>query len=98
MVSKNIEPFYIELGHWIRHNRELEGLSQSQLAKNIGHTRASIANMEAGKQRILSHQLTSIARALKRGAYAISKAIEYAGEYAGQDKEINQTISKGEKQ
>jgi transcriptional regulator with XRE-family HTH domain len=62
-----IESFYVDLGQRIRALRTNLGLTQDQL----GHllipptSRVSIANVESGKQRILSHTLVQFAEALK---------------------------------
>lgn len=56
------EKFYRALGGRIR---ELRGaMSQERLAKEVGLTRTSIVNIEAGKQKLLLHNLFRIAEAL----------------------------------
>ena len=40
-------------------------MSQSALAGQIGFTRSSVANLEAGRQRIALHLLVLLARALR---------------------------------
>jgi DNA-binding XRE family transcriptional regulator len=62
---RDVEPLYQRLGQQVQHFRDLAGLSQFQLGKKIGQTRSSIANMEAGKQRIPLHVMEQIARALR---------------------------------
>lgn len=61
-----IEPFYEEVGQMIRKLRTKKRLSQEALGRllNPPVTRASIANIEAGKQRILAHTLVQIAQIL----------------------------------
>lgn len=60
------EPFYAGLGARLRTARELLGLSQAA----VGHrmrpimSRASIANIESGSQRVLAHQLPTLSRAV----------------------------------
>jgi transcriptional regulator with XRE-family HTH domain len=43
-------------------------LSQEKLAGRLGVSRASIANIETGRQKILVHQLLQLAAALKMAA------------------------------
>jgi transcriptional regulator with XRE-family HTH domain len=63
---KPIEPFYVEVGRRIQKLRNTRQLSQEALGLKLDPavTRASIANIEAGKQRILAHTLVQIADAL----------------------------------
>jgi transcriptional regulator with XRE-family HTH domain len=63
-VSK--EPIYQWVGARIREAREAAGLTQEALASRLKppQTRASIANMEGGNQRILLHTLFDLSRAL----------------------------------
>jgi transcriptional regulator with XRE-family HTH domain len=62
-----IEPFYISLGRKIQSIREVKKISQSALGLRLEPkvTRASIANIEAGKQRVLSHTLIQFADILE---------------------------------
>ena len=55
---------YKELGQAIRRFRKGAGRTQAQLASEIGISRASLANIEAGRQQILVHYLYAIADAL----------------------------------
>jgi transcriptional regulator with XRE-family HTH domain len=66
-VATKIEPFYIHVGNRIRTYRTKLGLTQDQLGRLLmpPTSRVSIANVESGKQRILSHTLIQIAEALK---------------------------------
>jgi transcriptional regulator with XRE-family HTH domain len=61
-----IEPLYRDLGPRIQARRIELGLSQERLGSALRPqvTRASIANIEAGKQRILTHTLVQLAEAL----------------------------------
>ncbi len=56
--------FYVAVGKNIRAARLKSGLSQTMLAQRIGFTRASIANLEGGRQRIALHLFALIALAL----------------------------------
>jgi len=55
---------YQELGKMIKRYRQGEGRTQTQLAAQIGISRASLANIEAGRQQVLVHHLFDIAQAL----------------------------------
>lgn len=63
MGTPNIEPIYVLLGAKICHIRTNLGMTQKEFADIIGQTRASIANMEAGKTRIHLHTLEQLAKA-----------------------------------
>ncbi len=60
----DLRGFYARLGRNIRSIRVGAGLSQASLAKRIGFTRASVSNLEAGRQRIALHLFVQIAQAL----------------------------------
>jgi transcriptional regulator with XRE-family HTH domain len=65
-VGAQDERFYRTLGETIRKRRDALGLTQAQLGARLNPpmTRASIANIEAGKQRVLAHTLVDLASAL----------------------------------
>jgi transcriptional regulator with XRE-family HTH domain len=56
---------YSRLGRLVRQHRERLSISQDVLAAAIGLSRASVANIEAGRQHIPLHHLFRLARALK---------------------------------
>jgi transcriptional regulator with XRE-family HTH domain len=60
------EPFYRLLGATIAASRVRGGMSQQQLGDLLTPrvTRACVANIESGKQRVLVHTLVQIAEAL----------------------------------
>lgn len=60
----NPESIYPEIGERIRASRRANDLKQHELARRVGMSRASLANMEVGRQKILVHQLYAIAVAL----------------------------------
>src|SRR5437868_5807629 len=62
----DIEPFYRELGQRIRDLRTAKGLTQGDLGDLLDPqvTRASIANIEVGAQRVLAHTLVQLAQHL----------------------------------
>jgi transcriptional regulator with XRE-family HTH domain len=64
--ASKIEPFYEDLGRRVQTYRNRIRLSQESLGSALEPrvTRASIANIEAGKQRVLTHTLVQLAVAL----------------------------------
>lgn len=62
---------YVELGRLVRQHRERLGMSQDTLGQAIELSRASVANIETGRQRIPLHHLYRLARALKIDADAL---------------------------
>jgi transcriptional regulator with XRE-family HTH domain len=66
-MAKKIEAFYEALGSKIRDARDRLKMTQAQLGFALvpPSTRASIANIENGKQRVLAHTLVQLARALE---------------------------------
>jgi transcriptional regulator with XRE-family HTH domain len=56
--------FYGEFGSRLRHHRERAKLSQQEVADRVGLTRASIANIEAGRQRVALHLFADLAETL----------------------------------
>lgn len=52
-------------GEKVRAARDAAGLSQAQVAKRVGLTRSSVANLEAGRQDMNLSRLALIARVLK---------------------------------
>ena len=55
---------YKEVGRHIRRYRAGSHRTQARLAAEIGISRASLANIEAGRQQVLVHHLYAIADAL----------------------------------
>lgn len=66
-MPKRIEPFYEALGQKIQKIRDHRKMTQAQLGLLLDppSTRASIANIENGKQRVLAHTLSQLARVLE---------------------------------
>jgi transcriptional regulator with XRE-family HTH domain len=62
----NIKAVYTHVGLQIKRFREESGLTQDQLAKEIGVSRASLANYEIGKQAIYLSVLYDVAINLKQ--------------------------------
>jgi transcriptional regulator with XRE-family HTH domain len=59
------ESFYRHVGEQIRRRRKELRMPQDTLATDVGLTRASISNIEKGRQKLLAHTLCEIARTLK---------------------------------
>lgn len=56
---------YRQLGSRLRTRRDALRMTQQQLADKVGVSRASIANMERGRQNVLLHHLYVLADALE---------------------------------
>jgi transcriptional regulator with XRE-family HTH domain len=56
---------YRQLGRTVSSRRRELGVSQAGIAEKIGMSRASLASLETGRQRIMVHQLFALANALK---------------------------------
>jgi len=63
-MSMEVEPIYRMLGAKVAQIRNLLGKRQEDVAKAVGMSRAALANIEAGRQRIMMHDVESLARAL----------------------------------
>lgn len=57
--------FLAQIGNMIRRRRELEGMTQADLAERSGICRTSIANIEAGRQDTTLTRFLDIAWGLK---------------------------------
>lgn len=64
-LAVRIEPFYAEFGSRLAQLRFAQRLSQADVGRPLGLTRASVANIESGKQRVLAHQIPILAETLK---------------------------------
>jgi DNA-binding XRE family transcriptional regulator len=60
-----IQPIYRLIGAKIEQMRSQIGWTQDDLAKRIKLTRTSVTNIEAGRQRLLLHQIDDIAAAFQ---------------------------------
>jgi transcriptional regulator with XRE-family HTH domain len=60
-----ITPLYGRFGELFRKHREAKPLTQEQVSKMVGLSRTSIANIEAGRQKVLLHQLLDLAAAVE---------------------------------
>lgn len=57
----NVPSLYRRIGTTIKDRRQQLGVTQQQLAILLGISRASLANIETGRQRMLVHQLYRLA-------------------------------------
>ena len=64
LLIRNPKDVYRELGRSIRHHRTAARLTQAHVAAVTRMSRASVANIEAGRQQVLVHHLYAIADAL----------------------------------
>lgn len=56
---------YRHLGRAVAKRRDELGMTQAEVATKLGLSRASLANLENGRQRIMVHQLFALVHALK---------------------------------
>lgn len=63
-MPKPIEACHVAFGARVRLMRETLGLQQEELAKRVGLKRASIANIELGRQRLMLDSVEDFAKAL----------------------------------
>ena len=52
--------FYKEFGRLVREFRKAAGLSQTDLAAEIGLTRSSVSNIEKGRQKVVLHTFAAL--------------------------------------
>ncbi len=60
-LREPIEDVYVQLGATIMQHRLRRGWSQLELANRMALSRASIANVETGRQRLMLHQIQAAA-------------------------------------
>jgi len=65
MDHMSLEPLYRSVGSVIRAKRRHRDWTQEELALKLMISRGTLANIEAGRQRIFIHQLYAIAAALE---------------------------------
>jgi len=63
MTNKPVQLCYRQFGMKVEQLRTMLGWNQQDLAKRVGLTRGSIANIETGRQRILLHDVEKFAEA-----------------------------------
>jgi DNA-binding XRE family transcriptional regulator len=78
-VTKQITqcaPVYVSFGVAVRNLRTKAGMTQEDLAKLIGLSRASIANIECGRQQVLLGDIYEYAEAFGVSPRSIFNALE----------------------
>lgn len=75
-MSGDTEATLHALGDKIRDARESLSLSQDDVAKRIGLTRASVANLEAGRQGLTITRLVMLSRALRLNLDDLAACVE----------------------
>lgn len=74
-ATKLVEPVYRQFGAKVEAMRAVMAITQQDLAKKVKLTRASITNIEAGKQRILLADVEKFAVALGVSPRSLMKGI-----------------------
>lgn len=74
----NPELIYPQLGQLIRRRRKQFKWTQEKLAARLGISRGSLANIETGRQKVLVHQLYSVAAALDMSPHDLLPTLEAA--------------------
>lgn len=69
------EPVYQAIGARIQMIRDVLGVDQATIAQRAGISRPSLANIEAGRQRIYLHHIDKIAEALGTTPKGLMKGI-----------------------
>lgn len=64
MTPQDIQTIYDGFGAAIKRHRNAMDITQDELARRVGLSRASIANIENGRQKILLHQIYLFAKSL----------------------------------
>ena len=82
----NTRLVYENLGKRIKGLRKGLGQTQEKMAKQVGISRASLANIEAGRQQVLVHHLFAFARALQ--IESPSQLLPTLAELSREDSEI----------
>jgi transcriptional regulator with XRE-family HTH domain len=83
---------YVRLGQLVRQHRERLGRNQAEIGRASGLSRASIANIETGRQRIPVHHLYGLARALRVDVHALLPAARGEAS-ATTDREIQSAVA-----
>lgn len=74
-MSKPIEACHQAVGIRIRLMRETLDLKQEELAKRVGISRGSLANIETGRQRLLLDNVEDLAKGLGTTPRALLKGV-----------------------
>jgi len=63
MSPRTTDQVYPRFGRRLREKRRARGMTQEQLGTRIGLSRASIVNIEQGRQQVLLHHVVAMAAA-----------------------------------
>jgi len=74
LPSMKPDRLYPEFGKLVRGHRRRLGLTQDQLAERVGLSRTSITNIEQGRQKVLLHQVFTLADSLEVAPAALLPA------------------------
>lgn len=66
-----------KIGHFIKHLREEQGLTQASFAKALKTTQSAIARIENGNQNVTIEQLSKISDVLKRPILSLHDTIDF---------------------
>jgi transcriptional regulator with XRE-family HTH domain len=77
MIGSSRRAVYQVVGSKIREQRVKLGLTQEELAAQVGLSRSSITNVEQGRQTILLHQFLEIAQALEISPQALFPELRF---------------------
>lgn len=75
--SKALDPEWVRVGATIRALRELRGMTPDELANAVDMSRPYLANVEAGRKRLLPIKAARIASVLQVRQIAILRADQY---------------------
>jgi DNA-binding XRE family transcriptional regulator len=70
-----VEPIYRLIGAKIEQTRSALGWTQEEPARKVGLTRTSITNIEAGRQRILLHDVEKFCAAFQMQPKALMRGV-----------------------
>lgn len=83
-ARRDFPDLYPAIGEHLRELRDQRGLTQQQVAKTIGLTRASIANIERGTQHLSLHNWVAVCQALGADpADVITRTLQAVGPGVG---------------
>jgi transcriptional regulator with XRE-family HTH domain len=89
-----IPRLYRQLGQKIRTQREMIGMTQKDLGKEVGLSRTSVTNVERGRQQMLVHQLIGFAIALKIDSGELLKGLSKASDAVAEAQDIPPEVQK----
>lgn len=90
--DSKLDKFYVDLGKKIRVARNNVKMSQSELARIIGFNRSSVANLEAGRQRIALHLFILIAEVLHVESATLLPDVHFLGSGTSSIEHVNEHL------